>query len=155
MRSALDQGPELPRRLREAVAAALDKKAGELLVLDLTGRSDFTDYFLICSGSNERQVQAIADGVVERLRAAGHRPLSIEGKGKGRWVLLDFGSFLAHIFDEKTRAFYRLERLWSDGVDRTEELVAEVHAAASPAAPQASTPATSPPSGPPSGPMSG
>jgi ribosome-associated protein len=103
----------------------LDKKAGDLLVLDLTGISDFTDCFLICSGTSERQVQAISDAIVERLRAEGLRPLSVEGLQQGRWVLLDYGSFLAHIFDEKTRKFYRLERLWSDGIDRTEQLVAE------------------------------
>jgi len=128
MRSARDPAAALPSRLKEAVAAALDKKAGDLMVLDLTGISDFTDYFLICSGSNERQVQAISDAVVERLRAEGLRPLSVEGRQKGRWVLLDFGSLVAHVFDQKTREFYRLERLWSDGVNRTEQLVAEVGA---------------------------
>jgi len=128
MRSARDPAAALPSRLKEAVAAALDKKAGDLMVLDLTGISDFTDYFLICSGTNERQVQAISDAVVERLRAEGLRPLSVEGRQKGRWVLLDFGSLVAHVFDQKTREFYRLERLWSDGVNRTEQLVAEVGA---------------------------
>jgi len=128
MRRARDPAAALPSRLKEAVAAALDKKAGDLMVLDLTGISDFTDYFLICSGSNERQVQAISDAVVERLRAEGLRPLSVEGRQKGRWVLLDFGSLVAHVFDQKTREFYRLERLWSDGVNRTEQLVAEVGA---------------------------
>jgi ribosome-associated protein len=109
-------------RVREAVAAALDKKAIDLRVLYLGAISDFTDYFVIASGSSERQVQAIADGVEERLRELGLRPLSAEGQTRGQWVLLDYGSFLVHVFTEERRAFYRLERLWSDAADATQEL---------------------------------
>ena len=108
-------------RVREAVAVALDKKAIELRVLYLGAISDFTDYFVIASGSSERQVQAIADGVEERLREIGLRPLSVEGQSRGQWVLLDYGSFLVHVFTEERRAFYRLERLWSDAPDTTRE----------------------------------
>jgi ribosome-associated protein len=109
-------------RVREAVAAMLDKKALDLKVLYLGAISDFTDYFVIASGSSERQVQAIADGVEERLREAGLRPLSSEGQSRGQWVLLDYGSFLVHVFTEERRAFYGLERLWSDAPDTTKEL---------------------------------
>jgi ribosome-associated protein len=109
-------------RVREAVAAMLDKKALDLRVLYLGAISDFTDYFVIASGSSERQVQAIADGVEERLREAGLRPLSSEGQSRGQWVLLDYGSFLVHVFTEERRAFYGLERLWSDAPDTTKEL---------------------------------
>ena len=83
--------------------------------------SDFTDYFVLASGSSERQVQAIADGVEERLREQGLRPLSAEGYPRGQWVLLDYGSFLVHVFTEERRAFYGLERLWSDAPDSTKE----------------------------------
>ena len=100
----------------------LDKKALELKVLYLGAISDFTDYFVIASGSSERQVQAIADGVEERLREAGLRPLSSEGQSRGQWVLLDYGAFLVHVFTEERRAFYGLERLWSDAPDATKEL---------------------------------
>jgi ribosome-associated protein len=109
-------------RVREAVAAMLDKKALELKVLYLGAISDFTDYFVIASGSSERQVQAIADGVEERLREIGLRPLSTEGQSRGQWVLLDYGAFLVHVFTEERRAFYGLERLWSDAPDATKEL---------------------------------
>jgi ribosome-associated protein len=109
-------------RVREAVAAMLDKKALDLRVLYLGAISDFTDYFVIASGSSERQVQAIADGVEERLREAGLRPLSSEGQSRGQWVLLDYGAFLVHVFTEERRAFYGLERLWSDAPDTTKEL---------------------------------
>ncbi len=109
-------------RLREVVAAAESRKAIDLRVLDLAKISDFTEYFLICSGNNERQVQAIADAVVERLRPDKVRPTSVEGYNHGRWVLLDFGSFLVHIFNQETRDFYGLERLWADGRDVTSEL---------------------------------
>jgi len=109
-------------RVREAVAAMLDKKALDLKVLYLGAISDFTDYFVIASGSSERQVQAIADGVEERLREIGLRPLSSEGQSRGQWVLLDYGAFLVHVFTEERRAFYGLERLWSDAPDATKEL---------------------------------
>ena len=110
--------------VRVAVSAALDRKALDLRVLDLDAISDFTEFFLICSGSSNRQVQAIADGIVRGLRKEGHRPLHVEGLENGRWVLIDYGSFVAHVFDEKTREFYALERLWSDGTDVTERVVA-------------------------------
>lgn len=100
----------------------LDKKALDLKVLYLGAISDFTDYFVIASGSSERQVQAIADGVEERLREIGLRPLSSEGQSRGQWVLLDYGAFLVHVFTEERRAFYGLERLWSDAPDATKEL---------------------------------
>lgn len=108
--------------VRVAVAAALDRKAVALRVLDLDRVSDFTEFFLICSGTNDRQVQAIADSIVKGLREAGHRPLNIEGYKHGTWVLLDFGSLVAHVFNEETRSFYALERLWADADDVTERV---------------------------------
>ncbi len=112
------------RKIRVAVAAALDRKAEELLVLDLAAISDFTDRFLICNGSNERQVQAIADHVIKRLRDAGLRPLHVEGLPHGRWVLLDYGGeMVIHVFRDETRDFYALERLWSDAPNITERFV--------------------------------
>jgi ribosome-associated protein len=113
--------PDIPTRVRAAVAAALDRKALDLRVLRLGAVTDFTDYFVVASGTSERQVQAIADGVEERLRQEGVRPLAIEGHGPGQWVLLDYGDFLVHVFTEPRRAFYGLERLWSDAPDVTAE----------------------------------
>ncbi|HEX2253358.1 MAG TPA: ribosome silencing factor [Thermoanaerobaculia bacterium] len=113
-------GEEIARRVREAVTAADDRKAVELKVLDLAKVTDFTDYFLICSGTSDRQVQAIADAVDERLRAEKVRPLHREGMSTGHWVLLDYGDFIVHVFDEETRRFYGLERLWSDAPEVTE-----------------------------------
>jgi ribosome-associated protein len=110
------------QRVREAVAAAEDRKALDLKVLHLQQVSDFTDYFLICSGSSERQVQAIADAVQERLRANGVRPLHVEGYNRGQWVLLDYGDLVVHVFQEEPRRFYALERLWGDAPDVTAEL---------------------------------
>jgi ribosome-associated protein len=110
------------QRVREAVAAAEDRKALDLKVLHLQKVSDFTDYFLICSGSNERQVQAIADAVQERLRANRVRPLHVEGYNRGQWVLLDYGDLVVHVFQEEPRRFYALERLWGDAPDVTAEL---------------------------------
>jgi ribosome-associated protein len=84
--------------------------------------SDFTDYFLLCSGTNERQVQAIADAVQESLRAEQKaKPLHVEGYNRGLWVLLDYGDFVMHIFQEEPRRFYSLERLWGDAPDVTSE----------------------------------
>jgi ribosome-associated protein len=108
-------------RVRDAVAAAEERKAVDLQVLHLEKVSDFTDYFLICSGTNERQVQAIADAIEETLRGSGVRPLHVEGYNRGNWVLLDYGDFVAHIFQDETRRFYALERLWGDAPDVTNE----------------------------------
>ena len=108
-------------RVRGAVAAAEDRKAVELKVLHLQKISDFTDYFLICSGTSERQVQAIADAVQEKLREGRVRPLHVEGYNRGQWVLLDYGDLVVHIFQEEPRRFYSLERLWGDAPDVTAE----------------------------------
>ncbi|MFY9824749.1 MAG: ribosome silencing factor [Thermoanaerobaculia bacterium] len=113
--------PDTVGRVRAAVAAAEDRKAVDLKVLHLQQVSDFTDYFLICSGTNERQVQAIADAVEERLRADKVRPLHIEGYNRAQWVLLDYGDLVVHVFLEEPRRFYALERLWGDAPDVTSE----------------------------------
>lgn len=106
-------------RVREAVAAAEDRKAVDLRVLHLEKVSDFTDYFLICSGTNERQVQAIANAVEEKMREEKVRPLHSEGYNRGQWILLDYGDFVVHVFQEEPRRFYSLERLWGDAPDVT------------------------------------
>jgi ribosome-associated protein len=113
--------PDTPSRVREAVAAAEDRKAVDLRVLHVEKVSDFTDFFLICSGTSERQVQAIADAVQERMREEQVRPLHVEGYNRGQWVLLDYGDFVVHIFQEEPRRFYSLERLWGDAPDVTDE----------------------------------
>lgn len=108
-----------------AARAALDRKAEDLRLLEVAKCCDFTDHFLICSGTNERQVQAIADAIQEALFRAGIKPLHVEGMTNARWVLLDFGGdFVAHIFVESARRFYDLERLWSDAPDITERVLA-------------------------------
>lgn len=108
-------------RVREAVVAADDRKAVDLKVLHLAKVSDFTDYFLICSGTNERQVQAIASAVQEKLREGRVRPLHVEGFNRGQWVLIDFGDLVVHVFQEEPRRHYALERLWGDAPDVTAE----------------------------------
>lgn len=113
---------DIAGRVRGAVAAADDRKAIDLKVLHLEKVTDFTDYFLLCSGTSERQVQAIADAVLERMREGKVRPLHIEGYNRGQWVLLDFGDFVVHIFQEEPRKFYALERLWGDAPDVTAQL---------------------------------
>lgn len=95
--------------------AASHRKAERLRILDLSSVSDFTDYFVICSGTNERQVQAIADAILRALRDTGLRPLHVEGQSHGRWILLDYGGLMViHVFLEELRSFYDLERLWAD-----------------------------------------
>lgn len=101
-------------RIVLAVAAAEDKKGIDPVVLDLQPVANFTDYFLIVSGANSRQVQAIADEVADRLKKAGTRAARIEGYTAAEWVLLDYGDFIVHVFDQKSRGFYDLERLWRD-----------------------------------------
>lgn len=100
--------------ISRAVKAALDKKAGDVVVLDLRGTQAFTDFFVLCSGQNTRQVQAIADAIEEALKAIKVRPAHIEGYDRAEWVLMDFFSFIVHVFTPQTRAFYSLERLWGD-----------------------------------------
>ncbi len=97
-----------------AVHAALDKKAQDVVVLDLRATPAFTDFFLVCSGQNVRQVQAIADSIEEALRAAKVRPSHVEGYDRADWVLMDFFTFIVHVFTPATRKFYSLERLWGD-----------------------------------------
>jgi ribosome-associated protein len=97
-----------------AVRAALDKKALDVVVLDLRGTPAFTDFFVLCSGMSQRQVKAIADSVEEALRAAKVRPAHIEGYDRAEWILMDFFSFIVHVFTPQTREFYSLERLWGD-----------------------------------------
>ena len=100
--------------LTAVIAAALDKKAEDVVVLDLTKASAFTDFFVICTGANRRQVQAIADAVQEALARRGSRPALIEGYERGEWVLIDYFDFIVHAFMPATREFYSLERLWGD-----------------------------------------
>jgi ribosome-associated protein len=98
-----------------ALQAAGEKKALDPVVLDLRELASFTDYFVIASGTNVRQVQAIADGIQEQLRKQlGARPARVEGYNSAEWVLLDYGDFIFHVFEEKSRRFYDLERLWRD-----------------------------------------
>jgi ribosome-associated protein len=95
-----------------AVRAAESKKATDIRVLDLTGITAFADYFVICTGANARNVQAIADEVGLRLKQSGVSPQSVEGYNQAEWVLVDYGDFLVHIFSPKSRTYYDLERLW-------------------------------------------
>jgi ribosome-associated protein len=103
----------LPTQVLQAVQAAQDKKAADVVVLDLHEVAGFTDYFVICSGQSPRQVKAIADGVEDALRkAASGKPSHVEGYDRAEWILLDYFDFIVHIFNPKTRLFYALERLW-------------------------------------------
>jgi ribosome-associated protein len=114
-------GPgRLPKAVAAAVAAARDKKASEMVVLDLRKAGGFTDYFVICTGNNPRQISAIADSVRDTLkRDLGERPTLSEGVDKSEWILLDYFNFVVHIFSRDCRSFYGLERLWGNA-ERTE-----------------------------------
>jgi len=107
-------GRRLSAEVSKAVNAALDKKALDVVVLDLRKTPAFTDFFVLCSGANPRQVKAIADAVEEALRAAKVRPAHVEGYDRAEWVLMDFFTFIVHVFTPQTRDFYSLERLWGD-----------------------------------------
>ena len=104
---------ELKKQVSAAIQACLEKKAEELSILEMEkGSGAFTDFFVLCSGTNPRQVQAIADEVEMRLKSVGVRPNNIEGYNQAEWVLLDYVDFVVHVFSEKARKFYDLERLW-------------------------------------------
>ena len=94
--------------------AAIDKKAENLKCLNLSEISNFTDYFLLANGTSDRQVQAISDAIREAMRAQGVRPISVEGYTEGRWILMDFGDVVIHIFLDALRDYYNLENLWAD-----------------------------------------
>ena len=111
-KTAAASRPRLPKPVQLAVDAALGKKGLEVVVLDLRKSDAFTDFFVIATGANQRQVHAIADGVEMALKAAGVRPSNIEGSKKAEWVLLDYFDFVIHVFSPAARAFYGLERLW-------------------------------------------
>lgn len=119
----------IQHRVHTAVDAALDKKAFDLDVLAVSDLTSIADYFVMCTASNERQAQAIADSVMEKLREDdGVKPLLVEGTTPGRWILLDFGDFIFHVFTEDCRRFYGLERLWGDAPNVTSEFNAEAAA---------------------------
>lgn len=118
----------IQQRVRTAVSAALDKKAFDLDVLAVSDLTSIADFFVLCSANTERQTQAIADGVVDKLRSQGVKPLLVEGTTPGRWILIDFGDFIFHIFTEDCRRFYGLERLWGDAPNVTQEYTAETEA---------------------------
>ena len=96
------------------VNASLEKKARELVILNVSVISSFADYFILCSGTSDRQVRAIADAIQENVKKAGMLPLGVEGEAGGKWILLDYDDVIIHVFLESVRAFYDLERLWSE-----------------------------------------
>ncbi len=96
------------------VEAAESKQAKDIKVLDLRGITTFADFFVVASGANARQIQAIADEIETQLKQLGEYPHSVEGYQNAEWVLLDYGDYLIHIFTEKARQYYDLERLWRD-----------------------------------------
>ena len=118
-------------RVGVAVEAALEKKAFDLDVLAVAKLTSIADYFVMCSATSERQAQAIADNVIDKVREEAHaKPLLVEGTTPGRWILLDYGDFIFHIFTEDCRRFYGLERLWGDAPNVTGEFTAEEQEAA-------------------------
>ena len=104
----------LPEEVTRAAGAALDRKAEDVVALDLRGVSSATDFFLLATGHSDIQVRAIAEHIVEELRKVGLRPLNVEGLDRARWVLLDFVDFVVHVFHPLAREFYQPELLWGD-----------------------------------------
>ena len=106
--------PRIPEALRLALDAISDLKGSHMVVLDLRGLTDATDFFVIASGTSDAHVRGIAESVMEKLDRKGHHTHHVEGLNGGRWVLLDFVDFVVHLFHPETRSFYQLERLWDD-----------------------------------------
>ncbi len=125
-KSQAEIAESLDERVLAALHAAAEKKAIEPVVLDLREIASFTDYFVIVSGANERQVQAISDEVYETLKKSGHAAARVEGYKTAEWILLDYGDFVVHVFEQKARKFYDLERLWRES--KRVELPAEFSA---------------------------
>jgi ribosome-associated protein len=105
---------KFPKAVSTAIDAARDKKALDIVVLDLRKADGFTDFFVICTGANPRQITAIADAVQEALKQGGERPAGMEGTDASQWVLLDYFNFVVHVFSRECRTFYDLERLWGN-----------------------------------------
>jgi ribosome-associated protein len=105
---------EMPPVLERATSLAADRKGLDMLVMDLRGISNATDFFLIVSGTSDMHVRSIAEHVIEELKKEGHRPSHVEGLRSGRWVLIDYIDFVVHVFHPAARDFYQLERLWGD-----------------------------------------
>lgn len=110
----LPEPADVDETLALAIRSAREKKADNIVALDLREVTSFADYFLICSGTSTRQVQAISDEILEKLKAAGTRSLHVEGYELAEWILIDYGSLIVHVFVESAREFYNLERLWRD-----------------------------------------
>jgi ribosome-associated protein len=123
--SAVTPFSDLDEEVKLALHCASDKKATGIRVLDLREIASFAEFFIIATGNNQRQVQAVADDISERLKKElGSRPVRIEGYNTAEWVLMDYGDFIVHIFDKDARDFYDLERLWRDA--RRVELPADL-----------------------------
>ena len=114
-RTTVKRAPKLPKAVATAVRAARDKKAQDVVVLDLRNAGGFTDYFVICTGNNARQITAIADSVRDTLKSElEERPALTEGVDRSEWILLDYFNFVVHVFSRECRSFYGLERLWGN-----------------------------------------
>lgn len=116
--SSIAQAPQTPPNAPPwlvAVRAAESKKATDIRVLDLREITTFADYFVMCTGGNSRQIQAISDEIGTQLSSRGEHPVSVEGYDNAEWILADYGDFLIHVFSEKARSYYDLERLWKHG----------------------------------------
>ena len=111
---ARKKGNDSRKRALLCVNASLEKKAKDITILNVKAISAFADYFIICSGTSDRQVRAVASAIQENLKRAGILPLGVEGEAAGRWILLDFDDVILHVFLESVRTFYDLERLWSE-----------------------------------------
>lgn len=112
---------------KSCIEHLLSRKAQDIVVLDLRGIADFSDYFILCTGAADTQVRAIADAVIEGLKAEGHRPWQVEGYDTRKWVLIDFVDVVVHIFQPESRKFYGLERLWGDApMEQIEDTEVEV-----------------------------
>jgi ribosome-associated protein len=105
---------EMPPVLERATVLASDRKAVDMLVMDLRGISNATDYFLIASGTSDLHARAVAEHIIDELKKEGQRPSHVEGLRTGRWVLIDYIDFVVHVFHPAAREFYQLERLWGD-----------------------------------------
>ena len=114
MKSATRKETKLPNDLKRAIELAVDRKGQEMMLLDLRGLSNSTDYFLLVNGTSDTHVRAIADHIIDELRKEGMKADHIEGLRTGRWVLIDFIDFVIHVFHPTARDFYQLERLWGD-----------------------------------------